>query len=142
MIKKTIKYTDYNGLEREEDFYFNLSEAEIAQMELGTSGGYTEYLKKITAAKDVPSLSKLFKEIIMKAYGVKSEDGRRFIKNDQVRADFEQTEAFSKLYMEFITDDKKAAEFMNGILPANIQQRALEEEAKKSLEQAFLEVVK
>ena len=142
MIKKTITYTDYNGLEREEDFYFNLSEAEIAQMELGTAGGYTEYLKKITSAKDVPSLSKLFKEIIMKAYGVKSEDGRRFIKNDQVRADSEHTEAFSKIYMAFITDDKKAAEFMNGILPANIQQRAMEEEAKRSLEQASLEVVK
>lgn len=142
MLKKTIKYVDYNGLEREEDFYFNLSKAELAQMELGTSGGYTEYLKRIAAAKDVPALTKLFKELIMKAYGVKSEDGRRFIKNDEVREAFEQTEAFSILYMEFITDDVKAAEFLNGILPADIAERAVEEQAEKALANASLEVLK
>lgn len=117
MLKKTITYMDYNGMERTEDFYFNLTEAEIMEMEMGTSGGFAEMIQRIVAAKDAPSIIKTFKDIIIKAYGQKSPDGRRFIKSDALREEFEQTEAYSKLFMELATDDKAAAAFVNGIIP-------------------------
>lgn len=121
MLKKPITYTDYNGVERTENFYFNLSKAELMEMELGVTGGMTEMLNKIIAAKDAPSLMKTFKEMIMKAYGVKSDDGKRLIKSEELSIAFTQTEAYSVLFMELITDDKAAADFVNGIIPNEIQ---------------------
>ena len=121
MLKKPITYTDYNGVERTEDFYFNLSKAELMEMELGVTGGMTEMLNKIIAAKDAPSLMKTFKEMIMKSYGIKSDDGKRLIKSEELSIAFTQTEAYSVLFMELITDDKAAADFVNGIIPNEIQ---------------------
>lgn len=121
MLKKIITYTDYNGVERTEPFYFNLSKAELMEMELGVTGGMTEMLDKIIAAKDAPSLMKTFKEMIMKAYGIKSDDGKRLIKSEELSIAFTQTEAYSVLFMELITDDKAAADFVNGIIPNEIQ---------------------
>lgn len=121
MLKKIITYTDYNGVERTEPFYFNLSKAELMEMELGVTGGMTEMLDKIIAAKDAPSLMKTFKEMIMKAYGVKSDDGKRLIKSEELSIAFTQTEAYSVLFMELITNDKAAADFVNGIIPNEIQ---------------------
>ena len=121
MLKKIITYTDYNSVERTEPFYFNLSKAELMEMELGVTGGMTEMLDKIIAAKDAPSLMKTFKEMIMKAYGVKSDDGKRLIKSEELSIAFTQTEAYSVLFMELITDDKAAADFVNGIIPNEIQ---------------------
>ena len=121
MLKKIITYTDYNGIERTEPFYFNLSKAELMEMELGVTGGMTEMLNKIINAKDGPSLMKTFKEMIMKAYGVKSDDGKRLIKSEELSIAFTQTEAYSVLFMELITDDKAAADFVNGIIPNEIQ---------------------
>lgn len=120
MLKKTIKYTDYNGVERTEDFYFNLNKAEIMEMQLTTVGGLDAYLKKIISTQDVPTLMRIFKDLVLKSYGVKSDDGRRFIKNDQLREEFEQTEAYSILYMELSTDAEAAAAFVNGIIPADV----------------------
>ena len=120
MLKKTIKYTDYNGVERTEDFYFNLNKAEIMEMQLTTVGGLDVYLKKILSAQDVPTLMGIFKDLILKSYGVKSDDGRRFIKNEKLREEFEQTEAYSILYMELSTDAESAAAFVNGIIPADV----------------------
>lgn len=120
MLKKTIKYTDYNGVERTEDFYFNLNKAEIMEMQLTTVGGLDAYLKKIISAQDMPTLMRIFKDLVLKSYGVKSDDGRRFIKNDQLREEFEQTEAYSILYMELSTDADAAAAFVNGIIPADV----------------------
>ena len=120
MLKKTIKYTDYNGVERTEDFYFNLNKAEIMEMQLTTVGGLDAYLKKILSAQDVPTLMGIFKDLILKSYGVKSDDGRRFIKNEKLREEFEQTEAYSILYMELSTDAESAAAFVNGIIPADV----------------------
>lgn len=117
MLKKTITYTDYNGLVRTEDFYFNLSKAELMDMEAGTPGGYAAVLQSIVDAKDVPALIKIFKDLILKAYGIKSADGRRFIKSEEISTEFAQTEAYVNLYMEMVTDDKAAAEFTNGIIP-------------------------
>lgn len=123
MLKKTINYTDYNGVERKEDFYFNLTKTEIMEMELGTAGGLAEMIEKIIATQDVPQIIKIFKELILKAYGEKSPDGKRFMKKvNGVRLceEFEETEAFSNLYMELATNAEAAAAFVNGIVPADI----------------------
>ena len=123
MLKKTISYTDYNGVERKEDFYFNLSKAEIMEMQLSTTGGLTEMIKRIVATQDQPALVKIFKELILKAYGEKSPDGKRFIKNAALSEAFEQTEAYSILFMELATNDEAAAKFINGIVPADMAQQ-------------------
>lgn len=128
MLKKTISYTDYNGVEREETFYFNLSKAECLEMEMGTVGGLEQMIQSIINEQDSARLIELFKEIILKSYGVKSPDGKRFIKNQEVRDSFAQTEAFSELFMELATDADAAAEFINGIVP----QKALEEAIAKA----------
>ena len=120
MLKKTITYTDYNDVERTEDFYFNLNKAEIMEMELSVSGGLTTMIKRVVAAQEAPEIIKVFKDLILKSYGVKSDDGRRFIKNDKLREEFEQTEAYSILYMELSTDAEAAAAFVNGIIPADV----------------------
>lgn len=120
MIKKTITYVDYNDVERTEDFYFNLTKAELMEMELGISGGLSEAIDKVIKAKDTPSLIKVFKELVMKAYGVKTPDGKRFIKNDDVREEFCQTEAYSDIFMELATNDLAAAEFIKGIMPKDV----------------------
>lgn len=123
MLKKTIEYTDYNGEVRKEDFYFNLTKAEVTEMELSKKGGLTEYINRIVASKDSPSIIAIFKEIISKAYGVKSLDGKRFIKNEEVLNEFIQTEAYSELFMELAFDADKAAAFINGIVPKNLEKK-------------------
>lgn len=120
MLKKTITYSDYNGTERTEDFYFNLSKAEITEMEMGTTGGLAEMIQRIVAAQDVPAIIKIFKDLVLKAYGVKSADGRRFIKSEELSTEFSQTEAYSILFMELATDADAAAKFINGIVPADV----------------------
>ncbi|CAK7008523.1 MAG: hypothetical protein EUB_01600 [Eubacterium sp.] len=120
MLKKTITYTDYNGVERTEDFYFHLSKAEITELELSTDGGYAEMITKIINAKDVPSIAKIFKDLIFKAYGEKSDDGKRFVKSEEISTAFSQTEAYSNLYMELATSADKASEFVNSIIPTDM----------------------
>lgn len=119
MLKKTITYEDYDGNKRTEDFYFNLSKAEIMEMELSVSGGMTQMLNRIVAERDGEKIIKTFKEIILKAYGEKSPDGKRFIKSEELSTAFSQTEAFSQLFMELATDADAAAKFVNGIIPAD-----------------------
>ena len=118
MLKKTITYTDYNGVERTEDFMFNLTKAEILEMQLTKDGGMDAALKKIVDAKDAPEIMKVFKELILKAYGIVSDDGRRFIKSKEISDSFSQTEAFSMLFMELATDTDAASAVVNGIVPA------------------------
>lgn len=120
MLKITKTYKDYNDNERTEDFYFNLTKAEIMEMEMSTNGGLAEMIQRIVAAQDGPSIMKLFKDLILKAYGQKSPDGKRFIKNDAIKEEFAQTEAYSMIFMELATDADAAAKFVNGILPADI----------------------
>ena len=121
MLKKTITYNDYNGVERTEDFYFNLSKAELMEMEMRISGGLTEMIEKIVATKDAPAIIKIFKELVLKAYGEKSADGKRFEKKNGALAEaFAETEAYSQIFMELATDADKAAEFVNGIMPSDI----------------------
>jgi hypothetical protein len=123
MIKKTITYTDYNGTERKEDFYFNLTKAEVMEMEMSTKGGLAEMINRIIAAQDQPAIIKIFKDLIVKAYGVKSADGKRFMKSQEIIDEFVQTEAFSQLFMELATDADAAGKFVNGIVPADMAQQ-------------------
>ena len=127
MIKETIIYNDYNGTERKEDFYFNLTKAEIMEMEMSTKGGLAEMIQRIIAAQDQPAIIKIFKDLIIKSYGVKSADGKRFIKNDEVVEEFVQTEAFSQLFMKLATDSDAAAKFVNGIVPADMAKQMAEQ---------------
>lgn len=124
MLKKTITYVDYNGSQRTEDYYFNLSKAEIMEMEMSTTGGFAEMVQKIVKAQDAPAIIKIFKELILKAYGEKSPDGKRFIKNEEISTAFSQTEAYSQLFMELATDADAAANFVNGIMPADMNKQA------------------
>lgn len=120
MIKKTITYTDYNDVERTETFWFHLNKAELMEMEMGTTGGFAGMVQKIIDAKDAPSIINTFKNLLLKAYGEKSPDGKRFIKNDEVRDAFSQTEAYSQLFMELATNAEAASEFVNGIMPKDL----------------------
>lgn len=124
MLKKTISYTDFNGEQRKEDFYFNLTKAELMELELSKSGGLTGYIEKITNAQSGPEILSLFKELILLAYGEKDPEGKRFIKSDAIREAFSQTEAYSELFMELVSDDTAAANFINGIVPADISAEA------------------
>ena len=117
MIKKTMTYTDYNGIERTEDFFFNLTKSEIMKMEMSVQGGMAEMINRIVNAKDVPAIMEVFEDLIRKAYGVKSADGKRFIKDPQLTAEFMQTEAYDQLFMELATDADAASKFVNGIVP-------------------------
>jgi hypothetical protein len=118
MLKKTITYMDYNGKERKEDFYFNLTKAELVEMELSKAGGLVLHIEKLTKEENGEKIIELFKSIIEKAYGVKSEDGRRFKKSKELFLEFAETPAYDILFMELSQNAKLAAEFMNGIVPA------------------------
>ena len=127
MYKKVIKYTDYNDIEREEPFYFNLNKAELVKWEGSTLGGMKAMYEKIIAAQDKEALISLFETIIQRAYGEKSPDGKRFMKSPEILANFTSTEAYSNLFMELASNDEAASAFMEGIMPADLL-----EEAKKS----------
>lgn len=120
MLKKTITYEDYNGVTRTEDFYFNLSKAEVTEMELSVNGGFSTMVEDIVKSNDGARIMELFKEIVLKSYGEKSADGKRFIKSKELSEAFSQTEAYSEIFMELATNDKAAADFVNGIMPANL----------------------
>ena len=118
MLKKTITYTDYDGNESTEDFYFNISKAELAELEYSVKGGLKKMMEKAVAEKDGPRIIQYFKEIVLKSYGVKSNDGRRFMKDKELTREFSETEAYVNLFMELATDEKAAAAFMNGVMPS------------------------
>lgn len=126
MHKEVIKYTDYDGNERSETFYFNLSKAEITEMELSVTGGLSESLKSIVEKKDVPNTIAVIKDLILKSYGVKSPDGKRFMKSKELSEEFSQTEAYSELFMKMLGDSEYAAAFMNSIIPADLAKAAQE----------------
>lgn len=133
MLKKTIEYTDFNGNKRKEDFYFNLTKAEILEMEMGVNGGLTGILQKIVKEQDQAKIISFFKDLILRSYGEKSNDGKRFVKSDELRDEFSQTEAFSELFMELATDADASVKFVEGIIPGNIDKEKVEELKKEFL---------
>lgn len=127
MLRRPIKYTDFNGNEREEDFYFNLTKAEIMEMELGVDGGLSEVLRKMVNTQDVKNIVKYFKSIVLQAYGEKSNDGKRFIKIDngiRLAEVFVETEAYSNLFIELLGDPDKMADFINSLVPADLAEKS------------------
>lgn len=126
MISKKITYTDYNGLERTEECLFNLTQSEIIEMEFSVDGGLQTFLQRIVDEKDSRRLMAEFKELILKAYGKKSDDGRRFIKSKELSAEFAQTEAYNQIFMELLSDADAAAAFVNGIMPKEIAEAMAE----------------
>ena len=120
MLKRTMTYNDYDDNERTEDFHFNLSKAEVLEMEMGVTGGMTQMLEKIMAEKDMKRIVEIFKDIVLRSYGIKSPDGKHFIKNKEISDAFSQTEAYSDLFMELALDAGAAAKFVSGIIPQNM----------------------
>lgn len=118
MLKKTITYMDYNGTERTEDFYFNLTQAEVMEMEMSVNGGIAEMIQRVVAAKDGATIINIFKDVIKRSYGKKSLDGRKFEKSEEIWSEFERTEAYSILFMELATNADEAAKFIEGIIPS------------------------
>lgn len=123
MIKKTITYTDYNDNIRTETFYFNLNKAELTEMELSEAGGLSEMIKKLVETQDHPSIIKIFKELLLRAYGEKSPDGKRFVKSPELSKAFSETEAYVELYMSLATDANKAADFFGALVPKDIENK-------------------
>lgn len=139
MLKKTITYTDFNGEEVTEDHFFHLSKAELVELELSHQGGLSAALERIVAAEDGKQIIAEFKNIILGSYGKKSLDGRRFIKNQEIREEFESSEAYSTMFMELVTETDKAVEFINGVMPADLVQEAAQTAA--NAEKPALEAV-
>ena len=131
MIKKTVTYVDFNGTERTESHYFHFSQAELLDMELGTDGGFVERVHAMIDAKDQKELLKFIKKFVYDAYGVKSPDGKRFIKSEEVKTEFVESPAYSKIFMELVTNDQVAAEFVNGVIPDDLKDQYAEALAKK-----------
>lgn len=121
MYKKTITYTDYFDVERTEDFYFNLSESELMQLQLSTQRGFYNEMQALVDSHDGPKIMSVFNQIILKAYGEKSKDGRQFIKSPEISKAFSETPAYDKFFMEIIEDPKAASEFINGIVPSKMK---------------------
>jgi hypothetical protein len=124
MIKKTVTFKDFDGNERTEDFYFHMTEQELTEWEFSVDGGLSGVLTRIINSTDLTKYVEIFKDLLIKSYGVKTPDGRGFIKNKEVLDNFIYTQAFSDIYMELATDDKAAAEFVNGIIPASLKEKA------------------
>jgi hypothetical protein len=120
MYKKTITYEDYDGNKRTEDFYFSLTTAELTKMQMSVDGGYAAMIDNMVKAQDMRSLINAIEDVVIKSYGIKSDDGRRFIKNPTITEEFMQTPAYSSLYMELITDENAAADFINKIIPSDL----------------------
>jgi hypothetical protein len=129
MIKKTITFEDLDGNKITEDFYFNLSKAELLELETSTKIGFSETLQRLVKEEDNNKIIEYFKKIILLSYGVRSDDGRRFIKSQELRDSFEQTDAYSELFMELATQADAGSAFINGIVPSSIS-KAIEDAEK------------
>lgn len=117
MLKRTITYVDYDGETRSEVFYFNLNKAEAAEMDMRAEGGIQKLITKIVEEKDQNKIVDMFKEFILKSYGEKSSDGKRFVKSPELSKAFSETEAYVELFILLATDAKEAAEFVTAVLP-------------------------
>lgn len=120
MLIKKITYTDYNGEERTEDFYFSLNKAEILRMDMSKRGGMEEYLKRMIAENDPEKLTIMFEELILSSYGIKSEDGKKFMKSKEISEDFKNTAAYAELFFELASDTNAVTNFLVGMLPADL----------------------
>lgn len=130
MLAKKIKYVDFDGVERNETFYFNISEAEATELELEEDGGLISLIMRLIEAQNVPKLFKVFKKLIGLSVGEKSNDGKYLMKSDEITAKFFATNAYNNLFMEIISSPDAAANFVNSIVPANVAAQASQYEVK------------
>ena len=137
MLKKTIEYVDYDGNKRKEDFYFNLTKSELAQLELSVEGGITKKIIEIAQKQDVPQMLKFFKLFIEKSYGEKSDDGKYFRKSPERFADFESTEAYNQLILSLMESPDETVKFFTAIFPEDMQKQ-IAEDANKNPELAAM----
>lgn len=131
MLKKTVTYEDFDGATQSEDIYFNLSKSELMEMEVSYPGGLEQHMKKVMASNNNPELFRVFKDIILASYGVKSDDGKRFMKSPELVEEFTQTAAFDSFFMELVTDEGVAAEFVKSVIPGDMRQQVEQEEMKQ-----------
>lgn len=124
MLKKSITYTDFDGNEVTDTFYFNLTKSEVVELEASQQGGIEAFVKRVSAAQDNKTLLAEFKRIVLLAYGEKSPDGKRFIKNDELREEFSQTAAFDELFIDLISVEGSAVNFFKGLLPKDLTEAA------------------
>lgn len=127
MLKRDITYENFDGETVTDTFYFNLTKTELLEMQIAYEGGMEALIEKIIKAEDIKSIVGLFKQIVLASYGVRSEDGKRFIKSDQLREEFSQTAAYDALFMDLSQNDEAASTFITGIVP-----RAYAEEIEKA----------
>ena len=145
MIKKTVTYTDYNGIERKENCYFNITKSEALEMQFESGGNLTDILQKMIDEKDQVKLGRMFKDLIVKTYGIKSDDGKRFIKSKEISEAFEQSPAYDEIYMDLLTHEDHAIAFVKGILPADIAKEIAEQELankKKAIPEEQAQIVR
>lgn len=140
MLKKTVTYTDYFDVERTEDYMFNLTKAELAKMNMSQYGGLEKRLRAIIDANDMPTVMENFRQILRQSYGVISDDGRRFMKSEEISDAFEQSPAYDQIFMELISSADAAAAFARGIMPKDLVE-AVDKERAKAASQPTLEVV-
>lgn len=124
MIKETVTFEDLNGNERTRDYFFNLNEAELMEMELSVDGGLVETINRLVKEEKNTEIIKIFKKLVLTAYGEKHVDGMRFEKSDELRAAFEQSPAYPKIFMKLATDAEAAGKFVNGIIPKDLAKKA------------------
>ena len=129
MYKKTITYTDYNGVERTEDFYFNMTKTELTKLEVSEKFSFSGYLRTIVNAKEADKIMEAIAMMVDAAYGIKSDDGRRFMKSEEISRAFRETEAYDQFFYELCTDSEKALEFINSVLPKDVREAAEKEAA-------------
>lgn len=141
MLAKTFTFTDYNGVKRTETHYFNLTKAEIIELEYSTSGGLVELLKRISESEDNTKMVPFIKTFIKKCYGAKSPDGRQLVKNEETWDSFAQTDMYSDLFMEMVTDPKAAYEFILGVMPQGLDKTKLAESIKEYATENSIPVV-
>lgn len=123
MLKREITFKDFNDVQHTETFYFNISQPELIEMEVEQEGGLSAWIQEIIKTENAKELVAHFKKLVLLSYGIKSEDGRRFVKSDQLREEFSQTNAYSTLFMELATNDESAAAFIKGIMPADLEKQ-------------------
>ena len=130
MIKKTVKYVDFNGVDKSEDLYFNLTKTELNNLNFKHHGTYSDQLKAIVDNKDVKLVTELFAEIIQRGYGIKSEDGRNFRKSPEILYDFTTSAVYDALMTELLENADEAANLFVGMLPSDLQGQVKDEMKK------------
>ena len=139
MLKREITFTDFNGDQQTEIHYFNLTKSELVELEVKFQGGLEANVRAIMDAQDHATLLENFKQIILMSYGIKSPDGKRFDKSDEIRNNFKNSAAYDQLFMELATDENAGANFVQSLLPKDLVEEVRKDQSAKELQAEFVE---